>query len=289
MTAAPEFIHLRVRSEYSLLQGATRIGELAALCKDCGMPAVAVIDTNNMFGALEFSVAMADEGIQPIHGCEFATQIPDSNETAPITLLAQNEIGYRNLIKLNSKFYLGDSGSENGFDLNSIEQHSDGLICLTGGCEGMVGLLIAQRRQSEVESLLDRLIAMFPDRLYLELQRHNEAGSVLAARQAACEPGIIRIAHRLELPLVATNDVHFSRRDMFAAHDALLCIADNASVDDLEDRRRLTSEHFFKSQEEMQSVFRDIPEGRCQQCRNRPPMLLSLRDPRTDPSAIHGK
>ena len=252
------------------------------------MPAVAITDSNNMFGALEFSVAMARAGIQPIHGCEFTVSLPTIDTPARLTLLAQSEAGYRSLVRLNSAFYLDRDAGAGPLDLDIIAEHAEGLICLTGGMDGVLALLVAQRRGPDAHAVATRLAAMFPRRLYVELQRHPESNSTLSEMESACENDILRIAHELDLPLVATNDVHFADRAMFDAHDALLCISDNESIENAQDRRRLTPEHYFKSQQDMIDLFADQPEAigntieiarRCAfRCTTRDPILPKFTD-----------
>ena len=212
MSSPPRFIHLRVHTEYSLLEGAVPVKKLADLCARNAMPAVAVTDTNNMFAALEFSVAAQDAGIQPIVGCQLDLVFdpaPPGERTrppAPLVLLAQNEAGYRNLMKLNSCLYLDKGGELPMVTIDELEAHSDGLICLTGGPDGPVGRLLQQAQLPKAQALMTRLAAIYPGRLYVELQRHpGDAGQPEAERLT--ERGFVEMAYAMDLPLVATNDV----------------------------------------------------------------------------------
>ena len=266
MTVDPRFIHLRTHSEYSLLEGALRLKKLPDLCKKTGMPAVALTDTNNMFSALEFSVAMSDAGIQPILGCQVDLRyvVPQPGQTAaapaPLVLLAQSEAGYENLMKLNTCLYIDNAGELPHVTLEQLAAHSDGLICLTGGPDGPVGRLLQANQRPAAQELVTKLAGWFADRLYIELQRHpGEAGQPEAEK--ATERGHMEIAYAMNLPLVATNDVYFPNSDMYEAHDALICIADGAYVDQQEARRRLTAQHYFKSPQEMVTLFADLPEA----------------------------
>ncbi|QYX58282.1 DNA polymerase III subunit alpha [Roseovarius sp. SCSIO 43702] len=263
MSAEPRFIHLRVHTEYSLLEGAVRLKGLPGLCEKMGMPAVAVTDTNNMFGALEFSVSAQAAGVQPIMGCQLDLAYGASGRaeaTAPVVLLAQDETGYENLMKLNSCLYLRGDGALPHVLPEEIERHAEGLICLTGGPEGPVGLLLQAGQRPAAEALLQRLARAFPDRLYVELQRHpGENGQPEGEKLS--ERGHVEMAYAMDLPLVATNDVYFPDKDMFEAHDALLCVAEGAYVDQSGPRRRLTPEHYFKSPQEMATLFADLPEA----------------------------
>ncbi|KUJ76211.1 DNA polymerase III subunit alpha [Ruegeria marisrubri] len=266
MSSTPRFIHLRVHTEYSLLEGAVRLKKLPGLCEQMEMPAVAVTDTNNMFAALEFSVTASGAGIQPIIGCQVdlayvqAQPGEKPKAPAPLVLLAQSETGYENLMKLNTCLYVDKGGQLPQVTLDELQRHSAGLICLTGGPDGPVGRLLQQGQRPAAEALVDRLAGMFPNRLYVELQRHpGEDGQPEAERLT--ERGHVEMAYAKNLPLVATNDVYFPTSDMYEAHDALICIAEGAYVDQQEGRRRLTAQHYFKSPQEMATLFADLPEA----------------------------
>ncbi|MBF9029128.1 DNA polymerase III subunit alpha [Rhodobacterales bacterium HKCCE3408] len=266
MASAPRFIHLRLHTEYSLLEGAVRVKSLAKEAARMGMPAVAVTDTNNMFCALEFSETAAKAGIQPILGCQIdlMAEAPAPGEKpkppAPIVLLVQSEDGYRNLLKLNSALYLRGDGLPGHVTPAEVAAHSDGLICLTGGPDGPVGRYLRAGQRPAAEALVARLHSAFGDRLYMELQRHPGEGGLPEAEKLS-EQGAVEIAYAMGLPLVATNDVYFPKADMYEAHDALICIAEGAYVDQQAPRRRLTPQHYLKSPEEMAALFADLPEA----------------------------
>ncbi|NNK66852.1 MAG: DNA polymerase III subunit alpha, partial [Rhodobacteraceae bacterium] len=266
MSSSPRFIHLRLHSEYSLLEGAVRLKKLPGLCRDLGMPAVALTDTNNMFAALEFSVSALEAGIQPIVGCQIdlADQaVPGERPIppAPLVLLAQNEEGYANLMKLNSRLYLEAEKDRPWVSLDDLGLHCAGLICLTGGPDGPVGRLLRNGRREPAEALVKRLAEMFGDRLYIELQRHPGEDGQPPEAERQSERGHVEIAYAMGLPLVATNDVYFPKPDMYEAHDALICIAEGAYVDQQEPRRHLTAQHYLKSPSEMAALFADLPEA----------------------------
>ncbi len=230
------------------------------------MPAVAVTDTNNLFCALEFSVTALAAGIQPIVGCQLDLALPHDRPdraipTAPVVLLCQSETGWRNLMKLHSRFYLRPGAQPLHVTSEELAAFSEGLILLTGGAEGALGRLIQERQITRAEALLSTLARAFPNRLYIELERHPDSSGVLPEAEATTEPVLIDLAYAFELPLVATNNVHFATPEMFPAQDALLCIKDNAYVDQLEPRRRLTPEHYFKSEDAMVALFADLPEA----------------------------
>ncbi|MCG7519461.1 DNA polymerase III subunit alpha [Ruegeria sp. Ofav3-42] len=266
MSSTPRFIHLRVHTEYSLLEGAVRLKKLPGLCEKMEMPAVAVTDTNSMFSALEFSVTASGAGVQPIMGCQVdltyvqAQPGEKPKAPAPLVLLAQSEVGYENLMKLSSCLYVDKGGQLPQVTLEELADRSDGLICLSGGPDGPVGMLLQQGQRPAAEALVDRLARMFPDRLYIELQRHPGEGGQPEAERLS-ERGHVEMAYAKNLPLVATNDVYFPTTDMYEAHDALICIAEGAYVDQQDGRRRLTAQHYFKSQQEMVTLFADLPEA----------------------------
>ncbi|MGZ5926557.1 MAG: DNA polymerase III subunit alpha, partial [Rhizomicrobium sp.] len=257
------FIHLRVKSAYSLLEGAVRPKELAMLAAESGMPAVAVTDNNNLFGVYEIADTVAKAGVQPIVGALLSVELtpaPNSQQGSRkkpphLPLLVQDEMGYRNLTKLLSAAYLkAEPGDWPHVKAELLAEHAGGLIALTGGSGGPINTLLLEGQTEAAASLLDRLAAIFGDRLYVELQRHG------LPEERATEAALIDLAYAKRLPLVATNDVHFGPAAMYEAHDALLCIADGAFVSQ-DDRRRLTREHRFKTPAEMAAQFADLPEA----------------------------
>ncbi|MCK5545987.1 MAG: DNA polymerase III subunit alpha, partial [Rhodospirillaceae bacterium] len=259
------FVHLRVHSAYSLLEGAIQPKDIVSLCLDAQMPGVAVTDTNNLFGALEFSFAAADKGVQPIIGCQLSLERTDAkqpqakNHREPdpdqIVLLVQNDIGYRNLLKLFSRAYLeSDDAEDPKVSIDDLKNHSAGLILLTGGVKGPVGRLLLDGQNEDAKQMLENLASIFPENIYVELQRHG------LRDEDAIEGRMIDLAYDLDIPMVATNEVFFSNKEMFDAQDALICVAAGAYVS-MEERRRLSVEHYFKSANEMTKLFSDVPEA----------------------------
>ena len=259
------FVHLHLHSSYSLAEGAIHINRLKELCLAHEMPAVAVTDTNNLFGALEASEIMSGSGIQPITGLQLALapeelglQEPRNGLLPGIVLLAQNEAGYQNLMKLGSAAFLAspvEGATSSSLDL--LERHHEGLICLTGGQTGPLDLLLKDDRAEDAGGLLDRLKKIFADRLYAELQRF---GSKAETAKSAYENDLLRLAYERDLPLVATNEPFFPAAEDYEAHDALLCISEGAYIQQ-DDRRKVTADHYFKSPDEMRALFADLPEA----------------------------
>jgi len=267
MPNPPRFIHLRTHTEHSLLEGAIPVKKLVKLCATAEMPAVAVTDTNNMFCALEFSSHAKDAGLQPIIGCQISLAHDPAQPgekprlPAPVVLLAQSEAGYMNLMKLNSCLYIGKGGQLPQVTVEELAAHAGGLICLTGGPDGPLGRFLRAGQGAKAAALLERLASIYPGRLYVELQRHPGEGGALPEAEAQSERGLIALAYQMALPLVATNDVYFPKAEMYEAHDALICIAEGAYVDQQEPRRRLTPQHYLKSEAEMCALFADLPEA----------------------------
>ncbi|HUE47121.1 MAG TPA: DNA polymerase III subunit alpha, partial [Aestuariivirgaceae bacterium] len=264
--ASVPFIHLRAHSSYSLSEGALPVKQLAKLAFDLGMPALAITDTNNLFGALEFSETLAEKGIQPIIGCTLKVDFAGgarhqlgarggTAKMAHLALIAKDEEGYGNLMRLSSSAWLDNAGiADPHVSFAELEARGGGLICLTGGPGGPVNEALADGQAELAEERLLALQSVFGDRLYVELQRHGTEAERIA------EPGLIELAIRHALPLVATNEPYFAHTDDFAAHDALICIAEGEVMAE-EDRRRLTPEHYFKSAKEMAALFADYPEA----------------------------
>jgi len=255
------FVHLRARSPYSLLEGATRIPELAELCRSKGMPALALTDSNNLFGALEFSQYLSGAGVQPIIGCTLAVRLEAERPgervvpAGTLVLLVQDEVGYRNLVALSSSAYLDVSpADEPSVTLEAVLERHEGLICVTGGHDGVLNRLVVAGKVPRAEAVLDRLAETFEGRLYIELQRHGRHEDVTA------EDWLVPCAYARDLPLVATNEPYFATAERYEAHDALMCIAQSTYVI-VDERRKVTPDHYFKSAAEMAVLFADLPEA----------------------------
>ncbi|MBB5745751.1 DNA polymerase III subunit alpha [Brevundimonas variabilis] len=291
------FVHLRVRSAYSLLEGAIKAGKVGKLAADAGMPAVAVTDRVNLFGALEFSEAAKAAGVQPIIACALpVTGIGGKAaqrwaKTPTVVLIAQDETGWRNLCALSSSAYLDAGDEEPNVAWNQVVARSAGLILLSGGPDGPVDPLFGQGKEAEAKATLALMAGAFGDRFYVELQRHG------LASEGQAERGLVEWAYDHDVPIVATNDVHYAEQKQAKAHDALLCIADGAFIGQ-EDRRRITDQHGFKSAADMRALFADLPEAcdntidiarRCAfLVKTHPPILprFDAGDGRTEPDEL---
>ncbi|MGE3708116.1 MAG: DNA polymerase III subunit alpha [Hyphomicrobiaceae bacterium] len=265
-----EFIHLKVHSAYSLLEGALPIPVLAKLAGNLEFPALALTDTNNLFGVLEFSEKLSAAGIQPIAGISLAIDLgeakPDRRPGAPvakaiphcdglIALYAMNDAGYASMMELASKAHL-DSGDIEGphIRFEDLASCNAGLIALTGGPDGPIDRAFADGLDKLAGERLARLADLFGDRLYVEIQRHG------LKQEMQVEPRLIELAYKGSLPLVAANEAYFAAPDDYEAHDALICIADGKYIVE-DDRRRLSREHCLKPAAEMARLFRDLPEA----------------------------
>ncbi|MEM9810405.1 MAG: DNA polymerase III subunit alpha, partial [Pseudomonadota bacterium] len=262
------FIHLHVHSSYSLAEGAIPVSRLKTLCEAVQMPAVAVTDTNNLFGALEVAETFAGAGIQPIIGMELPV-VYESDGDQPVkaaassrlVLLAQNEAGYQRLMALASQSFLKPAAQhEPCVGLLDLCQKTDGLICLTGGIDGPIDRALAKGDRRLASKIVDRLTAAFPNRLYLELNRAPSDPRTDGSGRFAWESALVSEAYARDIPLVATNTVYFATEADHDAHDALLCIADGAYISQ-DDRRRVPRDAWFKPEDAMLALFADLPEA----------------------------
>jgi DNA polymerase-3 subunit alpha len=292
--AKTPFVHLHVHSSYSLLEGALSIARLAALASADRQPALALTDTGNLFGALEFSEKMAEKGVQPIVGCslavDFADEPPVRAGAVPlplprIVLLAATEQGYRNLMSLTSRSFMeGNDTEAPHVKVDWLSESAEGLIVLTGGPGGPIDRVAADKPEL-ARARLDLLKAIYADRLYLELQRHH------LAHERRVEPHLLALADAVEIPVVASNEPFFASRDDYEAQDALLAIADGRRIAE-GDRRQLSPDHYLKTQKEMAELFADMPDAIAataeiaQRCSYRPtarnPILPTFGNKRID-------
>ncbi len=250
------FIHLRLHSSYSLSEGAIKIEELPDLCRQNSMPAVAITDTNNMFGSLEFSMTMAKNGIQPIVGSVITIATGDKEqEFIKVLAIASDETGYSNLLKLTSFPHTNSASKlQPSIDFKTLEKYSEGIILLSGYLDGAIGSFLKVGNKKKAKEYAEYFRKIFSDRFYLEIMRHN------LESEKAIEQEYIDLAYELELPLVATNDIYFKDRQMHRAHEVLLCIASGHYIMD-ENRPTISEECYFKTPEEMQELFSDLPEA----------------------------
>ena len=258
-----DFIHLNTKSDYSLSEGALTIQKIADLCADNNMPAIAVTDNNNLFGALEFSETISKAGIQPIIGAKIRIKTPsqyvidpenDSNNYFCINLLSKNDRGYENLLFLNSISYTRHSSDNAFITLEQLFTHKEGLILLTGGYENIFNNLLFHNKYDWANSLLNNIKDEFNSNMYIEIQRIGDPVQIQS------EKLLLKLSYQNEIPLVATNEVCFESPDYYNAHEALLCI-DKKEYLSQANRQKFPKETYFKSSEEMLETFIDLPEA----------------------------
>ncbi|MEQ8559517.1 MAG: DNA polymerase III subunit alpha [Henriciella sp.] len=251
----PTFIHLAVRTSYSLLESMITPKQLTGWAEANRAPAVAVTDRNNLFGALEISEMLSGAGIQPLMACCFDVTDGGHQEwLTQVSVYAQDETGYERLMELSSFAYLEADDGVARLKREHLFEKTDGLILLTGGSRGEAAQYILKGKQAEAEATLAEFAAAYPGRCYVELTRHG------LADEANSEPGLIDAAYKLGLPLVATHDCRFPKAEDAKAHDAMMCIA-NGEYLGQDDRKRVSPEQYLKTADEMAALFEDLPEA----------------------------
>ena len=263
----PGFIHLHVHSAFSLLEGALQLETILKMAAEDAQPALGIADTNNLFGALEFSEKATKKGIQPLIGVELALDFAAGEERvserghvawagkSSVVLMAQSEQGFSNLSQLVSRSYLESADGVARASLDWMSREGlEGVICLSGGPEGAIDMAFAQGQDANAVRRLDKLADLFGDRFYIELQRHGRP------MESSVEPRLIDYAYRKGIPLVATNEPFFKSAKEFEAHDALLAIAGGSVLAQTE-RRKLGDQYYFKTRAEMVELFSDLPEA----------------------------
>ena len=257
MTTQASFIHLRVHTEYSLVDGVVRVKPLMAALAEDNMPAVALTDQSNLFAMVKFTRAALATGIKPLIGVDALVRHGDDQE-APfqMVLLAQNKEGYLNLSKLISKSYL--EGQHRGVPIIQAEwitQNAAGIIALSGGRQGDIGRALLAGQAALAEQRLNNWQSCFKDRFYIELQRTGRENEEVYIAEA------VELAIKFDVPVVATNDVRFLKADEFDAHEARVCIHDGRTLDDPRRSKNYSAQQYLRSSEEMQTLFEDIPEA----------------------------
>jgi DNA polymerase-3 subunit alpha len=253
----PRFVHLHLHSEYSLVDGIVGIKPLVRAMQANRMPAIAITDQCNLFAMVKFYRAALAAGVKPIIGAELLIHKEDDKQkTSRVVLLCQNDVGYKNLTRLISKAYL--EGQYAGVPLINkswLVGATDGLIALSGGREGEIGIALLAEQQSLAEALLVEWQTLFPDRFYIELQRTGRPQENQYIQQA------VKLAVDKGIPVVATNDVRFLNREDFEAHEARVCIHDGWVLDDNRRVKRYSEEQYLRTEAEMLELFADIPSA----------------------------
>ncbi len=261
---ADSFVHLHTHTEFSLLDGAMLTKAMIKRCQEFGMPAIAMTDHGNMYGAIEFYQNAEGSGVKPIMGCEMYLApfsmhdkkgIPGRKIATHLTLLAENEQGYHNLMKMVSKAHLEGVYYKPRIDMDTLSEYKEGIIAMTGCLGGPVNEWLLMDQEDKARETLMNLRDIFGhEHLFVELQDHNDP------LQKKVLPQLVSLARETNLPLVATNDAHFLTRDDHEAHDVLICIGTGKMVADGK-RMRYSPEVYLKTPEEMREVFKDLPEA----------------------------
>ena len=253
MTNVKVFNNFKVHTQYSICEGAIKIDELANYCKEKKIKALGICDSYNLCGALEFSEKISKIGTQPIIGTQINFSIDDVIGKLP--LFAKSQLGYKNIIKLSSESYLGsDQKSDPHCDFTRLTRQNEDLILLSGNHLGLFGKLYKLNKLKLIEKSLENLKNIFGSRFYLEIQRHNDP------QEKSYENYLIQISNKIQIPLIATQEVFYLGAEMYEAHNALTCIGSKSFVDDLK-RIRFSDQHFIKTNQDLTNLFSDIPEA----------------------------
>jgi DNA polymerase-3 subunit alpha len=248
-----DFNHLKVHTQYSICEGAIKIDELADYCKSNKIKSIGLADSYNLCGALEFSEKISKVGTHPIIGTQI--NIKTSDIIGKVSLYATSEEGYKNLTKLSSLSYLKNNAmTDPSCNLKDLSDNNEGLILLTGNYTGFFGKFFYKNNLKDLEKILDSLKNTFKDRLYLEIQRHGEY------QEKNFENHLLNVSKSLHLPLIATQEIFYIDKEMYEAHDALICIGEKNFIDD-KSRLRYSNQHYLKSQKELEKLYSDIPEA----------------------------
>ncbi len=247
------FNHLKIHTQYSICEGAVKIDDLQDFSKSNKIKSLALCDTTNLCGALEFAEKISKIGTQPIIGTQIKFKFGDTIGLLP--LFSLNEKGYKRIIKLSSlSFLTNDELSDPHVDFNNLLENNEGVTIFSGTVFGLFGELFNKGKFSEIHDLYKKLKSTFGDRFYLEIQRHNDQNEI------GFEKFNLKKSLELEIPIIATNEVFYLHQDMHEAHDALICIGNKTYVNE-KDRIRLTNQHYLKTNSEMSELFADLPEA----------------------------
>ena len=247
------FNHLKIHTQYSICEGAIKIDNLKDFCKNNKIPSVALSDTSNLCGALEFAENISKVGTQPIIGTQIHFQFEDTVGLLP--LIAVNTKGYKRIIELSSRSYLeNDALSDPHLNIKELLVDTEGVILLSGTIRGLFGKLFEKGRFDEITQLYKKLSSKFHDKFYLEIQRHGDQN------ESSFEKYNLKESFEFKIPIIATNEVFYLNQDMHEAHDALTCIGTKTYVND-KSRIKFSDQHYFKSDNEMSVLFSDLPEA----------------------------
>ena len=247
------FNHIKIHTQYSICEGAIKIDELVDYCKSKKIKSLGLSDSYNLCGALEFSEKLSKVGTHPIIGTQI--NLNTSDVIGKISLYATSEVGYKNLTKLSSSSYLkNNTTTDPSCNLQDLLDSNEGIILLTGNYTNFFGKLFYKNKLKDFEKILSTIKKSFKDRLYIEIQRHNEH------QEKNFENYLLNISKFFKIPLIASQEIFYLDKEMYEAHDALVCIGEKNFVDD-KNRFRYNNQHYIKSQEELVKLYADIPEA----------------------------
>ena len=253
MSNVKVFNNFKIHTQYSICEGAVKIDDLANYCKENKIPNVGICDSFNLCGALEFAEKISKSGSHPITGTQINFSL--ENSIGKLPLFARSSLGYKNLIKLSSKSYLeSDEKTDPHCKISVLKKINDGLIVLSGNHHGLFGKLFKLNKLRQIEDAIKELKNIFKDRFYLEIQRHNEVG------EENYENFIIKLSETYQIPLLATQEIFYLKKEMYEAHDALVCIGQKNFIDD-PNRQKFSDQHFIKKNEDIAVLFEDVPEA----------------------------
>ena len=247
------FNHFKIHTQYSICEGAVKIEELAKYAKLSKFLSLGISDSYNLSGALEFSEELSKVGVHPIIGSQL--NIKTDNIIGKVSLIAKNEVGYKNLLKLSSKSYLDINATEEPHcSIKDLIDYSNGLFVLLGGNHTLTSKLILNNQDKIFLNNVNKLKSVFKDNLFFEIQRHNEVN------EDRIENFLISNSKSLKVPIIASQEVFYIHQDMYEAHDAYICIGQKVYVED-KTRISYSDQHYLKSNEEMLKLFSDIPDA----------------------------
>ena len=247
------FNHLKIHSQFSICEGAIKIDDLKEVSKEKKIKSLGLCDTSNLCGALEFAEKISKSGTQPIIGTQINFKFGDTIGLIP--LFALSEVGYKRIIELSSLSYLSNDGTtEPHLNFEALIKNNDGVAVFSGTINGLIGQLFNKGKFSDIEELYSKLKFEYGDKFYIEIQRHGDQNEI------SFEKFNFSLSSKLEIPIIATNEVFYSNKDMYEAHDALICIKNKTYINE-KNRIKYSNQHYLKNNSEMFELFSDLPEA----------------------------
>ncbi len=246
------FNHLKVHTQYSICEGAIKIEDLKNFCKENKVRSVGLSDTSNLCGSLEFSENLSKSGTQPIIGTQILFNFKD--EIGLLPLIAMSEVGYKKIVELSSKSYLDSNKQVPQCNLEGLMDNPEGVILLSGSINGLIGKLFNKGKFVQIEEIYKLIKKNYGDNFYIEIQRHNDQN------EKSFENYNLNLSKKFDLPIIATHEIYYLNKNMHDAHEALICIGQKTYLND-KNRISFSNQHYFKSSDEMNKLFLDLPEA----------------------------